>query len=100
MKDEYKDLEDWRDKVMYKAFERAYKDDFDKDVFFYNNWNYDDNGRDSILEHDFAKKFFGKAPTDLLTGEEMSSMGNSGLIIPAWKYHLQQLILEKHGMIN
>ena len=48
-----------------------------------------------IFSHDFAKAFFGIHKVMFDTGEKILRKGLEGVSLPAWEYHLPDMVLEK-----
>jgi len=96
--------------ILKKAFEKAYKENFADDIFEHDVIDYHADGSLTedqylldIFSEDFAKAFWGEEiiDTGLSTDKDIFVPGVGDVYsgdayeLPAWQYHLQQMVLEK-----
>jgi len=86
--------------ILYKAYEKAYKDNFATDVFEHDVIDYHGDGSLSedqylrdIFSHDFAKAFWSEECINTYW-----TFGEYKQIMPAWKYHIQKMVLETNRL--
>jgi len=82
--------------ILYKAYEKAYKDNFATDVFEHDVIDYHGDGSLSedqylrdIFSHDFAKAFWGEEKIVVEYNDPFEAKTEE-----AWKIYLQQMVLE------
>lgn len=90
--------------ILKKALTKAWKEGWDRDKRCWEGGGTEDllNFNEYyalIFSHDFAKAFFGEELVEEDFYEAVPyDEGYEKLRLPAWKYHLQQMVLEKEPL--